>query len=122
MVPQGSTNARLDDNGQLLATDATGNEQVIGSLGISQFANNTGLQANGQNLFTATAASGSATQVPQGAVNAPAIVSGALESSNVDMASEFTRMILAQRGYQMNSKVVQSWDEIQQMANNIKSA
>jgi flagellar basal body rod protein FlgG len=38
------------------------------------------------------------------------------------MADAFTRMIQAQRGYEMNSKVVQSWDEIQQMANNLKSS
>lgn len=122
VVPLGSVNAHLDDSGQLLATDATGNEQVVGSLGISQFVNNAGLQANGQNLWTANAASGAPTQVPQSAASAPVVVAGALEGSNVDMADEFTRMILAQRGYQMNSKVVQSWDEIQQMANNIKSA
>ncbi len=50
------------------------------------------------------------------------VVAGALEGSNVDMADEFTRLIQAQRGYQLNAKVVQSWDEIQQMANNLKGA
>jgi flagellar basal-body rod protein FlgG len=122
VVPQGSLNAHLDDSGQLIATDATGTDQVIGSLAISQFANNAGLQANGQNLWTATVASGAAIPVAQGAANAPLVVAGALEGSNVDMADEFTRMILAQRGYQMNSKVVQSWDEINQMANNLRSS
>jgi flagellar basal-body rod protein FlgG len=121
VVPQGSLSAHLDDSGQLLATDATGNEQLIGSIGIAQFANKAGLQANGQNLWTATAASGAATQIAQGANTAPVVVAGALEGSNVDMADEFTRMIQAQRGYQINAKVVSSWDEIQQMANNLKS-
>jgi flagellar basal-body rod protein FlgG len=122
VVPQGSLSAHLDDSGQLLATDATGTEQVIGVLGVSQFANNAGLQANGQNLWTATAASGPAIPAGQNTAGAPLTVAGALEGSNVDMADEFTRMILAQRGYQMNSKVVQSWDEINQMANNLKSS
>jgi flagellar basal-body rod protein FlgG len=122
VLPQGTLSAHLDDTGQLLATDATGTERVIGTLGISQFPNSTGLQANGQNVWTATAASGAATPVIQGAANAPVIVAGALEASNVDMADEFTRMMLAQRGYQMNAKVVQSWDEIEQMANNLHSA
>ncbi len=121
-IPQGSTSARINDQGQLLATDATGAEQVIGAIGIAQFANNAGLQANGQNLWTATAASGAPTTVQQGAANAPVMVAGALEGSNVDMADEFTRLIQAQRGYQMNAKVVQSWDEIQQMANNLRSS
>jgi flagellar hook protein FlgE len=80
------------------------------------------LQANGQNLWSPTAASGTATPVAQGAATAPLVVAGALEGSNVDMADEFTRLIQAQRGYQLNAKVVQSWDEIAQMANNLRSA
>lgn len=122
IVPAGSTAARLDDPGQLIATDATGADQLVGQLGMSQFANNAGLQANGQNLWTATAASGAATPVAQGAATAPIVVAGALEGSNVQMVDEFTRMMQAQRGYQMNAKVVQSWDEIQQMANNLRGA
>src|SRR5437879_2774075 len=56
VIPAGSTSARLDDLGQLMASDATGIEQVVGRLGLSQFANNAGLQASGQNLWAATAA------------------------------------------------------------------
>ena len=122
VVPAGATAAHLDDTGVLVATDANGNDQVVGNIGLAQFANNSGLQANGQNLWTATAASGPANPVAQGAANAPNLVAGALEGSNVDMADEFTRLIQAQRGYQLNAKVVQSWDEIQQMANNLRSA
>jgi flagellar basal-body rod protein FlgG len=122
VLPQGATSARLDDTSQLFATDASGNDQLVGALGLSQFANNSGLQANGQNLWSATAASGPANPVAQGAGGAPILVAGALEASNVDMADEFTRLIQAQRGYQLNAKVVQSWDEIQQMANNLRSA
>src|SRR5579859_741660 len=51
-VPAGYGNVRLDDAGQLVATDTNGADQVIGRLGITQFANNAGLQANGQNLWT----------------------------------------------------------------------
>jgi flagellar basal-body rod protein FlgG len=57
-----------------------------------------------------------------GAPTGPIVVAGALEGSNVDMADEFTRLIQAQRGYQLNSKVVQAWDDIQRMANEIKGA
>jgi flagellar basal-body rod protein FlgG len=121
VLPQGATSARLDDTGQLIAMDPTGAEQVIGTLGLSQFANNSGLQANGQNLWSATAASGAANAVATGTPTAPLVVAGAVEGSNVDTADEFTRLIQAQRGYQLNAKVVQSWDEIQQMANNLRS-
>jgi flagellar basal-body rod protein FlgG len=123
VVPANSMNARLDDSGQLVATDRTaGTDQVVGRLAISQFVNNAGLQANGQNLWSATAASGGAISVTQGGANGPVVVAGALESSNVDMADEFTRLIQAQRGYQMNSKVVQAWDDVQRMANELKGA
>jgi flagellar basal-body rod protein FlgG len=123
VVPNNSFNARIDDSGQLVATDRTaGTDQVVGRLAISQFANNAGLQADGQNLWSATAASGGAINVTQGAANGPAVVAGALEGSNVDMADEFTRLIQAQRGYQMNAKVVQAWDDVQRMANELKSA
>jgi flagellar basal-body rod protein FlgG len=122
VLPQDALSARMDDTGELIATDSTGAEQVVGSLGISQFTNNAGLQADGQNLWTATAASGPANPVTLGAPTAPTVVAGALESSNVDMADEFTRLIQAQRGYQLNAKVVQSWDEIQQMANNLRGS
>jgi flagellar basal-body rod protein FlgG len=119
VIPQDAINARFDSTGQLIATDATGADQVVGRVGLSQFANNAGLLANGQNLWTPTAASGAANTVAQSAGNAPLIVAGALEGSNVNMADEFTRMIQAQRGYQMNSKVVQAWDDIQRMANDL---
>jgi flagellar basal-body rod protein FlgG len=122
IVPSDSIEARFDDAGQLLATDATGAQQVIGRLGVSQFANSAGLQANGQNLWSPTAASGPANPVAQGAANAPLVVAGALEASNVDMADEFTRLIQAQRGYQLNAKVVQAWDDIQRMANELRGA
>ena len=50
------------------------------------------------------------------------MVAGALETSNVEVGDEFTRLIQAQRGYQLNSKVVQAWDDISRMANELKGA
>jgi flagellar basal-body rod protein FlgG len=122
VIPQDSVAVHFDSAGQLIATDPTGTDQTIGSVGLSQFTNSAGLLANGQNLWTPTATSGPASVVAQGAAGAPLVVAGALEGSNVDMADEFTRMIQAQRGYQMNSKVVQAWDDIQRMANELRSA
>jgi flagellar basal-body rod protein FlgG len=122
VVPPDSVDVRFDPDGQLVATDQTGADQVVGTLGLSQFANSAGLQASGQNLWTPTVTSGAANNLTQGAANAPLVVAGALEGSNVDTADEFTRMIQAQRGYQMNAKVVQAWDDIQRMANELRSA
>src|SRR5438477_2738152 len=122
VVPQDSIDVRFDSAGQLVATDGTGADVVIGSLGLAQFANSSGLLANGQNLWTPTVTSGTANPVTQGAATAPLVVAGALEGSNVNMADEFTRMIQAQRGYQLNAKVVQAWDDIERMANELRSA
>jgi flagellar basal-body rod protein FlgG len=121
-VPADSIDVHFDDSGQLLATDVNGNEQAVGRLGLAQFPNSAGLQANGQNLWTATAASGAATPITQGTATAPLVVAGALEGSNVDVADDFTRLIQAQRSYQLNAKVVQSWDDIERMANELRSA
>ncbi len=121
-VPPASVDVRFDDTGQLVATAADGTSQAIGRLDLSLFPNNRGLLAAGQNLWSATAASGAAVQVQQGAANAPIVVPGALEGSNVEIGDEFTRLIQAQRGYQLNSKVVQAWDDIERMANELRSA
>jgi flagellar basal-body rod protein FlgG len=122
LVPPDAIGAHIDADGQFVVTDATGADQVIGRLGLAQFANNFGLEATGQNLFSPSANSGAATPVDQTAQNAPTVVAGALESSNVDVADEFTRLIQAQRGYQLNAKVVQAWDDVERMANELRSA
>ena len=121
-VPTNSVDVRFDDAAQLVATAADGTSQIVGRLGLSQFPNNRGLLAAGQNTWTATAASGAAVNIPQGAANAPMVVAGALEGSNVEVGDEFTRLIQAQRGYQLNSKVVQAWDDVERMANELRSA
>ena len=118
-VPADATGVRLDDNGQLVATGADGTDQVIGTLALATFPNNAGLEAHGQNIWLATAASGPAAL---NGANAPLLVAGALEGSNVDVADEFTRLIQAQRSYQLNAKVVQAWDDIERMANELRSA
>ena len=122
VVPPGASDVQIDDQGQLLATDATGAQQVVGQLAIAQFPNSGGLQSSGQNVWTATPASGQPTLVSPGAQGAPTVVAGALEGSNVDVTDEFTRMIQAQRGYQLNSKVVQAWDDLARMANDLRGA
>jgi flagellar basal-body rod protein FlgG len=122
MVPTDSVEVRFDDLGQLIATAANGTEQIVGQVGLSLIPNARGLLANGQNLWVATPASGAAVQVAADAANAPLLVPGALEGSNVNVGDEFTRMITAQRGYQLNAKVVQAWDEVAKMANSLRGA
>jgi len=117
-LPENATAARIDESGQLVAT-VDGADTVVGQLALARFTNNNGLLANGQNIWLETPASGAAiaTQPGDGGLS---LIPGALEGSNVDVADEFTRMMAAQRGYQMNLKVVQAWDEIGRMANELR--
>jgi flagellar basal-body rod protein FlgG len=84
----------------------------VGQLELANFANEAGLDAIGQNLLLETAASGSASVATPGSAGFGRIVQGALETSNVNVVSEITSLITAQRAYEMNSKVIESSDEM----------
>src|SRR3546814_20628420 len=71
-----------------------------------------GLDAIGQNLLLETAAAGQASVATPGSAGFGLIIQGALETSNVNVVSEITSLITAQRAYEMNSKVIESSDEM----------
>ncbi len=119
VIPQDASAARVDGQGQLVVQVGDA-QQVVGRLAFARFRNNEGLVAAGRNVFAASDASGPAADVVPGDATGLSVVSGALEGSNVDLGDEFTRLIQAQRGYQLNLKVVQAWDEVTQMANQIR--
>jgi flagellar basal-body rod protein FlgG len=119
-IPEDAVALSFEPAGHLVATLADGNEQVVGRLAVMQFRNRDGLLANGQNVWLSTEASGPPLPVAMDAPDAPGVVGGALETSNVDVADEFTRLIQAQRGYQLNLRVVQAWDEIERMNNELR--
>ena len=90
----------------------------VGSVQLADFINPAGLQAIGQNLFQETAASG-APQVGTPGLNGLGTLSqGAVESSNVNIAEELVNMIETQRAYEMNSKAIQSADQMLQFVTN----
>lgn len=86
--------------------------QQLGQLTLASFVNEAGLRPLGNNLFAATEASGEAAVGAPGDPGYGTIRQGYLESSNVDPVKEITEMIAAQRGYEMNSKVIQAADEM----------
>ena len=92
----------------------------VGNILLAKFANPTGLKALGRNLYVSTEASGTATTGTPGQVGFGTIAQGFLEQSNVSIVEELTQMIVAQRAYEVNSKAVQSADEMLQTANNMK--
>ena len=117
----------IGENGVIVTVesgDTTANE--IATIQLAYFANPEGLQKAGSNLYIETANSGSPFDDDTGGIASPGedgtgrIVAGTLEMSNVDLAEEFTEMIVAQRGFQANTRGITTADEILQELMNIK--
>jgi flagellar hook protein FlgE len=81
---------------------------------MASFANQGGLEKAGDNTFRVSNNSGIANIGPSGIAGKGKIISGVLEMSNVDMAAEFTDMIVTQRGFQANSRTIQTADQLLQ--------
>lgn len=121
-IPTTATAITVNASGQVLATIAgQTNQQTAGQLQLANFINPTGLDAIGQNLLKETQASGSPITGNPQAVGFGSIVQGSLETSNVDIVTEITSLITAQRAYEMNSKVINSADQMLSTANQMKS-
>jgi flagellar basal-body rod protein FlgG len=91
----------------------------IGTIELARFMNPAGLHSIGRNLFIPTAASGDEIIGTAGEEGFGTIAQGYLEGSNVSVVEEMVNMIVAQRAYETNSKVIQASDEMLQMANNV---
>ena len=91
----------------------------IGTIELARFMNPAGLHSIGRNLFIPTAASGEEIIGTAGEDGFGTIAQGYLEGSNVSVVEEMVNMIVAQRAYETNSKVIQASDEMLQMANNV---
>lgn len=95
--------------------------QVLGNLQLVRFSNPAGLDARlGRNLLLETQASGAPNQGQPGLDGLGTVVQGFLENSNVQVVEEILQMIIAQRAYEANSKVIQTSDEMLQTANNVR--
>jgi flagellar hook protein FlgE len=118
-IPTGATNLTIASNGQVSytvgATVTTGPVITMAS-----FPNPAGLTRMGNNTWQVSNNSGAATVGAPGTGGLGTLQSGFLEMSNVDLASQFTNMIIAQRGFQANSRVITASDEILQDLVNIK--
>jgi flagellar basal-body rod protein FlgG len=96
------------------------NPQQLGQLQLATFVNPGGLLAMGSNLFQATLSSGDpVTGNPGGTEGLGALQQGYLENSNVDVVNEFVQMVLAQRAYESNSKVIKAADDMYSQVNNM---
>jgi flagellar basal-body rod protein FlgG len=112
-VPTDATEITINASGQVSAKIAgQTNLQVLGQLEIATFVNPAGLEAVGNNLWMETEASGEPTMSTPGTDGSGTVLQGYLESSNVNPVQELTALIMAQRAYDMNSKVITASDQM----------
>ncbi len=120
-IPQEAVDVTINSEGEVqVKLDGQVNPQVVGQLDLATFANEAGLEAIGSNLFRETQASGPATVATPGTPGFGSIQQGYLEQSNVDAVREITSLITAQRAYELNSRVIQSSDEMLNTVNNLR--
>ncbi len=105
------TNVAINSEGTAVASYSNGTQVKIATLVLGKFKNPNGLDLAGSNLFTATTDSGTA-RVGLPGPELGKIFTNSLEQSNVDMGQEFVKMITAQRGFQANSKIISTVDEL----------
>jgi flagellar hook protein FlgE len=118
-VPPGSTNVAIGKNGEVSYVDAAGTRQSAGFISLATFNNASGLMRSGSNRWLQSANSGAPT-VGTPSAQFGFTTAGAVEMSNVDLAQSFTSMITAQRGFQANSRVISTADEMLQDLVNLK--
>jgi flagellar hook protein FlgE len=110
----------VSNTGQIVGVFSNGLKQTLGQVALANFNNVNGLEKIGDSMFRSTVNSGLAQVGPAGSAGLGLITSGALEMSNVDLAQEFTNLVIAQRGFQANSRIITTSDEILQELVNLK--
>ena len=119
-IPDGSQRITISETGVVSATIGTESTSTeIGTMELAVFTNPAGLSALGKNLFQETAASGTATTGTPGSEGYGTLLQTYLEGSNVNIVEEMADMITTQRAYEINSKVIQTSDEMMQTTNNM---
>ncbi|MDR3570029.1 MAG: flagellar basal-body rod protein FlgG [Syntrophobacteraceae bacterium] len=121
-LPKTAVTVSIDPSGVLTATNSTGNVVLTTNMQLYLFPNPAGMQDIGNNYYIPTPASGNVTtDTPGGPNGGGTILQGYLEASNTNVVNDMVNMILSQRSYEANSKVIKSADQMMQMANNVVS-
>lgn len=110
----------INADGTIVGAFSNGLKQDIGRIALGTFANPVGLEKAGGSLYQTTVNSGPAQIGTAGTGGRGGLIGGALEMSNVDLSQEFTNLIIAQRGFQANSRVITTSDELLQELVNLK--
>ena len=112
-------NISIDQYGYIEGVFTNGQSRQLAQILVATFPNRNALTSVGENMFTVSANAGEAYVSEPGESSNTTIQSGALEQSNVDLSEEFTRMIVSQRGFQANSRVITVSDELLQEITNL---
>ena len=107
-------------DGTLIGSFSNGASQAIARIALATFVNPGGLEKAGSSAYRATFNSGVAELATPGAAGVGSLAGGALEMSNVDLSQEFTNLIVAQRGFQANARIITTSDEVLQELTNLK--
>lgn len=118
-LDDGMTRPAIDGFGVITALDDSGARQDVGRITLVRFMNPQGLLSLGDGLYAETANSGAALEGTPGSDGFAAITPGAVEGSNVDVAEEFTNMLIAQRAYQASAKTFSVGDEMLRLATDL---
>jgi len=114
-IPQNASGITVNAQGQVSVTlPGSTASSIIGQLGLTRFINKAGLQPVGNNQFTDTPSSGAPQDGTADALGYGSITQGSLEQANVDVVSEMSDLIAAQRAYEMNAKVISAADQMMQ--------
>ncbi len=110
----------IDNSGMITGVYSNGTKQPIGQMAVAVFTNNQGLTASGENMYEVSNNSGLPNVGPASQAGRGKIVAGTLEMSNVDLSDAFTDMIVTQRGFQANSRTIQTTDQMLQEVISLK--
>ncbi|MGM0526731.1 MAG: flagellar basal-body rod protein FlgG [Pseudomonadota bacterium] len=112
-IPDDATSVSISQEGEVTVRQpGNADNAVVGQLNLASFINPAGLEPIGQNLYKETAVSGAPLEAVPGVDGMGTTIQGALESSNVNVTEELVNLIESQRGYEMNSKVISSVDQM----------
>lgn len=111
-APGDLTSYAINDDGTITGTYSNKKTQLLGQIVLASFSNPEGLQSQGDNVWSASGASGQAAIGLANTGTFGSLTAGALESSNVDMSKELVNMIVAQRNYQANAQTIKTQDQI----------
>jgi flagellar basal-body rod protein FlgG len=120
-IPQGARGVSIAQDGTVQAVlQGQTAAQTLGQIQLAAFVNPAGLEAQGDNLFLATTASGDPTVGAPGSEGVGSLTQGFLETSNVNAVEEISSLIVAQRAYEMNARVITAADDMLQATSQLR--